>query len=160
MQPDWGVEHKRFLEWAPGKSLLIAVRSASRLRGRQGALARLLYSFAKRRVQFWQVVAGAHITPDSDIGGGLQIPHPNGVVIHENAVIGSNCMIMQQVTIGQLAGPPVPRLGDRVYVGAGAKILGGVIIGDGARIGANAVVLTDVPANCTAVGIPARVIQR
>jgi len=88
------------------------------------------------------------------------LPHPNGVVMHRDAVIGVNCMIMQQVTIGQLAEGGAPRLGDGVYVGAGAKVLGEITIGDGASIGANAVVLSDVPPGCTAVGIPARVVRR
>lgn len=160
MQPDWTIEAKRLFEWAPGKSLLIAVRAARRHRSAGGLLSRVLGVLAKRRVQFWSVVAGAHIPPEADIAGGLQMPHPNGIVVHEKAVIGANCMIMQQVTIGQLADGSAPRLGNGVYVGAGAKILGGVVIGDNARIGANAVVLADVPANATAVGIPARLVRR
>jgi serine O-acetyltransferase len=87
------------------------------------------------------------------------MPHPNGIVIHVDAVIGPNCLVFQQVTIG--AGgrkPGVPILGGHVDVGAGAKILGGVVIGDHCRIGANAVVLTDIPDGHTAVGIPARLI--
>ena len=67
-------------------------------------------------------------------------------------------MIMQQVTIGELSDGLAPVIGSRVYIGAGAKILGKVIIGNGVRIGANAVVLCDVPDNSTAVGIPARII--
>jgi len=88
------------------------------------------------------------------------ITHPNGVVVHSQAVIGVNCLLLQQVTIGILeVGGGSPRLGGHVDVGAGAKILGGVVIGDHAKIGANAVVLTDVPAGATAVGVPARIIQ-
>ena len=67
-------------------------------------------------------------------------------------------MLMQQVTVGQLADGAAPVIGSGVYIGAGAKVLGGVRVGDGARIGANAVVLRDVPAGCTAVGVPAHVI--
>ena len=88
------------------------------------------------------------------------LPHPNGVVIHEDAVIGNDCMIMQQVTIGMIGEGEVPRIGNKVYVGAGAKIIGRVDVGDGARVGANAVVTKDVPPNWTAVGIPARLIER
>jgi serine O-acetyltransferase len=69
-------------------------------------------------------------------------------------------MIMQQVTIGMIGDGEVPMIGNGVYIGAGAKIIGKVTVGDGARIGANAVVTEDVPANCTAVGVPARVISR
>jgi serine O-acetyltransferase len=85
--------------------------------------------------------------------------HPNGVVIFPGSVIGPNCQIFQQVTIGvggSRSGAPV--LGGHVDVGAGAKILGGVKIGDHALIGANAVVLQDVPPGATAVGVPARII--
>ena len=89
--------------------------------------------------------------------GGLMIPHPNGVVIHPDAVIGPNCLLFQQVTIGTcgpLAG--TPRIGGHVDIGAGAKVLGGVHIGDHVKVGANAVVLCDVPSGATVVGIPAR----
>jgi uncharacterized protein VirK/YbjX len=101
---------------------------------------------AKRRIQFWSIITGADIAPEATLGGGLMLPHPNGIVFHRAAVIGVNCMIMQQVTIGQLASDGAPRLGNNVYVGAGAKVLGPITIGDGASIGANAVVLADVPA--------------
>jgi serine O-acetyltransferase len=101
------------------------------------------------------VITGSDIVLGVRLGQRLSLPHPTGVVIHQDAIVGDDCMIMQQVTIGQLDGPGVPVLGSRVYVGAGAKILGPVRIGDGARIGANAVVLNDVPPNHTAVGIPA-----
>ena len=91
------------------------------------------------------------------------MPHPNGIVIHPSCRIGPNCLIFQQVTLGSNeAGmrTGVPTLGGSVDVGAGAKILGPINIGENAVIGANAVVLTDVPANAVAVGIPARVILR
>ena len=88
------------------------------------------------------------------------LPHPNGIVIHPEAVIGFNCLFFQQVTIGMGSKPGLPILGGDVEVGAGAKILGGIRIGDHVKIGANAVVLTDVPDGATAVGIPARIIPR
>ena len=95
----------------------------------------------------------------TNIAGGLLIPHPNGIVIHPQAIIGPNCLVFQQVTIGTGGKKPgAPKLGGHVDVGAGAKILGGVVIGDHVKIGANAVVLDDVPAGATAVGIPARIV--
>ena len=82
------------------------------------------------------------------------------VVIHPEAQIGPNCLLFQQVTVGTGPKPGAPRIGGHVDVGAGAKILGGVVIGDHAVIGANAVVVTDVPAGGVAVGIPAVVKRR
>lgn len=99
------------------------------------------------------------------IGPGLQIVHPVGVVVGYSAIIGKSCTLMQQTTLGQLnidGGPaaPNPTLGDGVIVSAGAKILGGVNIGENSVIGANSVVLKDVPAGCTAVGVPAKILRR
>jgi serine O-acetyltransferase len=110
--------------------------------------------------RFWSAVAGADIPLNARLGGGLLLPHPNGVVIHPDAVVGPNCLLFQQVTLGYGGPKPgAPVLGGHVDVGAGAKVLGGVRVGDHARIGANAVVLDDVPAGATAVGVPARVIN-
>lgn len=82
-----------------------------------------------------------------------KINHPNGVVIHKNAIIGKNVTIMQQVTVGQRKGQnDVPTIKDNVFIGAGAKVLGDIDVGEGARIGANAVITVDVPPNTTAVG--------
>jgi len=69
-------------------------------------------------------------------------------------------MIMQQVTIGQTAKDGVPRIGNKVYLGAGAKILGPVTLGNNVNVGANAVVLCDVPDGCTAVGVPASIVRK
>ena len=89
----------------------------------------------------------------------MVLTHPNGVVIFPGAIIGPNCLISQQVTIGTGGSKPgAPVLGGHVDIGAGAKIIGGVKIGDHAVIGANAVVLQDVPPHATAVGVPARIL--
>ena len=104
--------------------------------------------------RFWSIVVGADIPLDSHIQGGLLIPHANGIVIHPAAEIGPNCLLLQQVTVGNGTKPGSPRLGGHVDVGAGAKILGGIVVGDHAKIGANAVVIDDVPAYATAVGVP------
>lgn len=87
------------------------------------------------------------------------MPHPNGIVIHPDAKIGPNCLIFQQVTIGHRDGG-VPALGGHVDIGAGAKILGPIVVGDHAVVGANAVVLSDVPLGYAAVGIPAKMLER
>jgi len=105
------------------------------------------------------MATGADIPLNCHIDGGLLIPHPNGIVIHPESRIGPNCLLFQQVTIGAIDGKGVPVLGGNVDVGAGAKILGAVNIGDHARIGANAVVLVNVPPGKSAVGVPARIID-
>lgn len=110
-------------------------------------------------------ITGADFVMGCQIGPGLQIVHPVGVVVGYSAIIGKSCTLMQQTTLGQLnidGGPaaPNPTLGDGVIVSAGAKILGGVNIGENSVIGANSVVLKDVPAGCTAVGVPAKILRR
>lgn len=110
--------------------------------------------------RFWSVVSGADIPLCSRIGIGLALPHPNGVVVHPQASIGPNCLFFQQVTIGSDHRGGIPTIGGHVDVGAGGKIIGAVRIGDHARIGANAVVLCDVPEGGVAVGVPARVIPK
>lgn len=155
---DWSREAKSFGAWAPSRSLLRCIRKyQARAHARNPlAVANRMFSVAAHR--FWSVVTGADVPLNCSIGGGLLLPHPNGVVIHPSATIGPNCLIFQQVTIGAGGKPGFPRIGGHVDIGAGAKVLGGVTVGDHARIGANAVVTTDVPAHATAVGIPARVV--
>ena len=111
------------------------------------------------RHRFWSAITGADIPINCRIGGGLLIPHPNGIVIHPDAEIGPNCLIFQQVTIGHRNGG-LPSIEGHVDIGAAAKILGGVNIGAHAAIGANSVVLVDVPASSTAVGVPAIIFDR
>jgi serine O-acetyltransferase len=152
-------ERKRRFEWAPSRSLLAAIRSYQRHRARRNPVSLIASKLAVLRHRFWSVVTGADIPLNSHIGAGLLLPHPNGIVIHDLAVIGANCLIFQQVTIGTASGPGCPVIGDHVDIGAGAKILGGVKIGAYAKIGANAVVISDVPAYATAVGIPARIVR-
>lgn len=136
-------------------ALLSTIKGYQKFRHQRGLVAKALQKFYALKHLLFTIITGSDIHLHARIGERLSLPHPNGVVVHGDAVIGDDCMIMQQVTIGQLADGGAPRLGNRVYVGAGAKVLGPIIIGDGARIGANSVVLIDVPAGVTAVGIPA-----
>lgn len=129
-------------------------------RSRTGPWHLMMRKMASLRHLVWSVLTQSDISPKAKLGEGLKLPHPNGVIIHEDAVVGNDCMIMQQVTIGMIGEGEVPILGDRVYVGAGAKIIGKVRVGDGARIGANAVVTRDVATGFTAVGVPARAFMR
>jgi serine O-acetyltransferase len=99
---------------------------------------------------------GLEIVVGANIGGGLYIAHPVGVVIAPRRM-GKNCSVIASVTIGMRNEWDFPTIGDRVFIGAGARVLGGITIGDNAVIGANAVVLNDIPKDATAIGIPARV---
>ena len=106
---------------------------------------------------------GIEIHPAARIGKGLMIDHGMGVVIGETAEIGDGCTIFQGVTLGGTGkeqGKRHPTLHNNVFVGAGAKLLGNIEIGNNVKIGANAVVLCDVPESSTAVGIPARIIDK
>jgi serine O-acetyltransferase len=155
--PDWTREQCRRY-WDPGRRLLHSIRCYQKWKNKAPIL-RWVSTYWVLQHRFWSIVTGADIPLNCNIGGGLLLTHPNGIVIHPSASIGPNCLIFQQVTIG--SGGPVsgaPTLGGHVDVGAGAKILGGVTIGNHARIGANAVVLQEVPPGATAVGIPARII--
>jgi serine O-acetyltransferase len=140
--------------------LLASIRAYQYHRDRTGPWHTLMRRIARVRHTFWSVITQSDVDLQATLGKGLMLPHPNGVVIHGEARIGDDCMIMQQVTVGMIDEGEVPVIGNRVYIGAGAKIIGKLTVGDGARIGANAVVVNDVPTNATAVGIPARLIRR
>jgi len=140
--------------------LLGSIKAYQHHKARRNPLSFFLRKWARVRYLMLRMLTGADIGIEARLGRNLKMPHPMGVVVHRDAVIGDNCTLMQQVTIGKLAGPGIPRLGSDVYVGAGAKVLGGVVIGDDARIGANAVVLSDIPPGATAVGIPAKIVSR
>lgn len=112
--------------------------------------------------QISRFITGIEIHPGAKIGKGLLIDHGSGVVIGETAEIGDNCLIYQGVTLGgtgKECGKRHPTLGNNVMVGAGARILGPFKVGDNAKIASNAVVLEEVPANATAVGVPARIVR-
>lgn len=155
---DWSREHKVRGEYEPWKNLLKTLRFYQKIIDR-GGLVRLIKPIIVMQHRFWSAVCGADIPLNSNLGGGLIMRHPNGIVIHPNAKIGPNCLISQQVTIGYGSTPGIPKIGGNVNIGSGAKILGGITIGNNVFIGANSVVLTDIPNNCTAVGVPARIIK-
>ena len=121
------------------------------------------YLGARTVSQISRFITGIEIHPGAKIGKGLVIDHGMGVVIGETAEIGDNCTIYQGVTLGGTGkdvGKRHPTLGNNVLVGAGAKVLGPFKIGDNSKIAANAVVLAEIPDNCTAVGIPAKLVRR
>jgi len=145
--------------WDPGRRLLKTIRFYHRWCKRSGIVAFVAKKVCVVRHRFWSVVSGADIPLGSDIGGGLRIPHPNGIVIYPAAKIGPNCMIFQQVTIGASFNG-IPEIGGNVMIGAGAKVLGSIVVADNARIGANAVVVDSVGDGVTVVGIPAKPVKR
>lgn len=113
--------------------------------------------------QYASKKTGIEIHPAVQIGKSFFIDHGTGVVIGETAVIGDNVTIYQGVTLGGTGkdtGKRHPTIGNNVMIGAGAKVLGPLVIGDNSRIAAGAVVLGDIPANSTAVGVPAKVVKR
>ena len=152
INPDWERE-KIDRWWSPSLQLLKSIRNYQKWREKSGLIAQLLRRLYVIQHGFWSIVTAADIPLNCQIGGGLKLTHPNGVVIHPKASIGVNCLIFQQVTISKGV-----KIGGHVDIGAGAKILHSVSIGNHAKIGANAVVISDVPEGATAVGIPAKII--
>jgi serine O-acetyltransferase len=103
-----------------------------------------------------EIVTGVTMTRDVRVGDGFHIIHAATIFIHPRVVIGDRVGIMHNVTIGTNMGSDVPVIGNDVFIGAGASILGKVRVGDGARIAANSLVINDVPAGASAVGVPAK----
>ncbi len=122
-----------------------------------------LFLTARIISQVTRFFTGIEIHPGATIGRGLFIDHGMGIVIGETAEIGDNCTIYQNVTLGGTGkdkGKRHPTIGSNVLIGCGAKVLGPFTVGDNSKIAANAVVLTEVPENSTAVGVPARVVKK
>ncbi len=121
------------------------------------------FLFAKSMLEHCKYKFGIAIPFETQIGEGLYIGHFGGIVINELAVIGKNCNLSHDVTIGQTnrgARKGCPVIGDNVYIGPGAKVIGGVSLGNHAAVGANCVVTRDVPDNGVVAGAPGRVISR
>ena len=111
--------------------------------------------------RFIEIITGISIPAQATIGKGLRIHHFGGIILHSAAVVGDHCTIYHGVTVGDRGGwGGAPRIGNRVLIGAGAKLIGEIIIGDDCVIGANAVVQTSVPAKHLAVGVPATIKDR
>lgn len=140
-----------------GLHAILAYRVAHKLYEKKFFLAARIISQTAR------FFTGIEIHPGAKIGKGFFIDHGSGVVIGETTEIGDNCLIYQGVTLGGTGkdkGKRHPTLGNNVMVGAGARVLGPFKVGDNVKIAANAVVLEAVPPNCTAVGVPARIVRR
>lgn len=121
------------------------------------------YFIARFLSQHARKVTGIEIHPAAVIGKGVFIDHGMGVVIGETAVVGDNCTIYQGVTLGGTGkdkGKRHPTIGNNVVIGCGAKVLGPFKVGDNSKIAANAVVLSEIPENCTVVGVPGRIVKK
>ena len=122
-----------------------------------------LFFLARYLSQVSRFMTGIEIHPGAKIGKGLFIDHGMGVVIGETAIIGDNVLLYQGVTLGGTGlekGKRHPTIGNNVVIGGGAKVLGNIMVGDNSYIGANAVVIKDVPANSTVVGVPGRITKQ
>jgi len=158
--PDWDRELVSRGTYEPWKRMLSCIRKYQFINENSGLFAIASKPLLVLKYRFWSAICGCDIPLNCNLGGGLLMPHPNGIVIHPDAKIGPNCIIFQQVTIGTGSKPGLPNIGGHVDIGTGAKILGGITIGDHVNIGANSVVIDDVPDNCTVVGIPAKIIRK
>jgi serine O-acetyltransferase len=122
-----------------------------------------LFFLARLISQFSRHLTGIEIHPGAQIGKGLFIDHGMGVVVGETAIIGDNVLLYQGVTLGGTGlekGKRHPTIGNNVVIGTGAKVLGNITVGDNSYIGANAVVIKDVPPNSTVVGVPGRITKQ
>ncbi len=116
------------------------------------------HSWEKKYCDKKLIKYGVEVGNNCTIGENLKIEHINGIVIGNQAVIGNDCIIYQQVTIGQ-KNNKYPVIGNNVIMYPGCRIIGGITVGDNVVIGANAVVLTDVPSNTVVAGVPAKIVK-
>lgn len=153
-------------QWLPGRTVgpLRGAELVWRFVGLRATIVyRISHALHRARVRavpqmLWHANIRSHgldIPPSVEIGPGLYVPHPVGTTVMARR-IGARCTLVSALTIGMRDTMEFPEIGDDVFVGAGARVLGGITVGNGAKIGANAVVLCDVPAGWTAVGVPAR----
>ncbi|AKN16714.1 serine acetyltransferase CysE [Mycobacterium haemophilum DSM 44634] len=141
----------------PGVHAVWGHRVSHWLWGRRARLA------ARAFAELTRILTGVDIHPGAVLGAGLFIDHATGVVIGETAEVGDDVTMFHGVTLGgtgRETGKRHPTIGDRVTIGAGAKVLGAIKIGEDSRIGANAVVVKDVPASAVVVGVPGQIISR
>jgi serine O-acetyltransferase len=132
-------------------------RWAMEQRGLTGWVANKIYGIL---FLFIELATGIMLHREVKVGEGFHLVHSGNIKIHPEVVIGDRVGIMHDVTIGTLPKTPgVPRLGNDVFIGSGAKILGPLTIGDGGRVASNSLVFSDVPPGATAIGVPARIIH-
>lgn len=159
------LRHNGHVTW-PGYQALVVHRFGVWKNGIRSKLVRVPFTVLHRLgAGFVRNFYGIELPPTTRVGRRVLIGHQHGIIIHQNAVIGDDCIIRQGVTIGQdrptpgqaAATVPAPRLGNGVEIGAGAVIMGAISVGDGVRIGPNAVVMSNVPAGAIVAAPPARI---
>ncbi len=146
-----------------GLWVMVVYRFGNWRYGIRSRLLRLPFSFLYKLLKLiCEVLTGIELPCEVRLGKRFRIDHFGGIVISGDAVFGDDCVIRNGVTVGlrHTGQRGAPMMGDRVDIGAGAKVLGSIRIGDDVAIGANAVVITDVPSNSIAVGVPAKVRPR
>jgi serine O-acetyltransferase len=160
LRKDFESHNREFFNW--GFRAMIVYRFGRWRYKIRPRLLRLPFSVLYKYLFFRMKARGIELPCEVEVGEGLRIDHQGGIVVSGYAKIGRNCVIRNGVTIGlaRVEEPAAPIIGDNVDIGAGAKLLGRITIGDGAKIGANAVVITDIPPGATAVGVPAKVVRR
>jgi len=161
IREDWHTHEKK---WSRHGFWILLIYRFGRWRyGIRTRLIRMPFSLSYKVLKFWsEMLLGAELPCEAVIGKRFVIEHIGGIVVSGDAVFGDDCTMRNGVTVG-LRHKGVrgsPRIGNRVDIGAGAKLLGPISIGDDTAIGANAVVICDVPDNSIAVGIPARILPR
>ena len=144
----WAIAVYRFGRWVHTKHPPVV-----------GPPLQLAYLAASKAVE---ITSGIHLYPSNDIGPGLYIGHTGSIHLNPGARVGRNVSLSQEVTLGTSAGgrEGAPVIGDDVYLGAGAKVIGNVKVGAGSNIAANSLVIADVPEGSTVMGVPARVMFR
>ena len=145
----------------PGYKYTFALR-VTRYFKNKGALCLPFYAVSRIILSHYTYKYGISIPYNTNISAGFYIGHFGGIVVNHKAVIGKNCNISQGVTIGETYGgktPGVPTIGDNVYIGPGAKIIGGITVANNVAIGANCVLTKSVPENAIVVGIPGEIIS-
>jgi serine O-acetyltransferase len=154
----------RRLAWHPGYRYTFVMRLCGYLRTAEPRrISRPLELLARLWLRRLRYAYGIDVPASTRVGPGLYINHPGGIVVHNRAVIGANCNLSQDVTLGEGNRGPrkgFPVIGDGVYLGPGAKLVGAVRVGDDVAVGANCVVTSDVPAHSVVVGVPGRVISQ
>jgi serine O-acetyltransferase len=161
VREDW-ITYERDL-WRPGFWVMVVYRFGRWRYGFKNRIVRAPLSFFyKLMFKFIQIVSGIELPCEAKVGRRFRIDHFGGVIVSGDVALGDDVVIRNGVTIGvrRTGVRGSPTIGNRVDIGAGAKILGPITIGDDTTIGANAVVLQDVPPDSVAVGIPARIIPR